>query len=266
MYGPKDKTERIIPVKLGMNSEFSFSCNKELACFGKCCKENHVILTPYDVIQMKQFLGLTSDEFLFLYTTLGKIEATDLPIPVIKPKEEAGAPCPFLTDDGCSIYEARPVACRYYPIGAGLFHNKDEAANKRFFAMINEPHCLGHGLSQVTTVRKWREDQGVVPYDEKNAGWIEIVLKRKSLGPFITIPEKTLQMFFMASYNLDAFRRFVFGSKFLEIYVVSEEKQQEIERDDAALLDFAVSWLKATLFGEGGIEIREQKVSPDSIE
>ena len=58
----------IIPVRLGLDSRFTFRCHKDVKCFTKCCRGINIILTPYDIIRMKNRLGLTSDEFLSIYT------------------------------------------------------------------------------------------------------------------------------------------------------------------------------------------------------
>ncbi len=257
----------IVPIQLELDSTFCFTCDKELVCFTRCCKKNEIILTPADIIRMKQHLNMLSHDFLREYTIPGTLVPTELPVPVIKLVEEKDSSCPFLGDDGCSIYEHRPVACRYYPIASGLYHNKDIQNNETFFAMIKEPICQGHDLGDEMTIRQWRESQGVEPYDEMNSPWVDIVLKRKSMGPFLTnINEKTLQMFFMASYDLDAFRRFVLFSPFLEIYEVEDEIIDSIKKDDVALFNFAMDWLKTTLFGEGLVKIREQVAPAENIE
>jgi Uma2 family endonuclease len=182
-----------------------------------------------------------------------------------KEKEDEEKTCPFLGDSGCSIYEDRPLTCRYYPIAAGIFHDKDLAANKRFFALIKEDYCLGHKLGKEITVKEWRNNQGIIPYDEANVGWSELILKRKSLGPFIEIPEKSLQIFFMACYNIDRFRRFVFDSLFLNMYVVPKERVKRISEDDFAMLDFAMDWLSTVLLGEKKIEIRKREDEIDVL-
>ncbi|NIA09104.1 MAG: YkgJ family cysteine cluster protein [Nitrospiraceae bacterium] len=266
MYAPKDKKDIIVPVELGPDSTFTFACTREMPCFTRCCKNAHVTLTPFDIIRMKHRFGISSDEFLYKYTTLGHLEKTELPAPIIKMQENEEKSCPFLEDSGCSIYEDRPLTCRYYPIASGIFHNKDLARNKRFFALVKEDYCLGHKLGKKITIKDWRRDQGVIPYDEANLGWSELVLKRKSLGPFTEIPEKTLQIFFMACYNIDRFRRFVFDSMFLNVYVVPKERVKKISEDDFAMLSFAMDWLKTVLLGENKIKIRKQVNELDAIE
>ncbi|MGQ9499837.1 MAG: YkgJ family cysteine cluster protein [Dissulfurimicrobium sp.] len=257
MNEPENTSKPIVPVKLDLDSNFTFLCEKDLACFTKCCRNISIMLTPYDIIRIKKTLGLTSDEFLFLYTTPGLIAGTELPVPVLKIMDEKTGVCPFLAESGCCIYDVRPLTCRYYPLGAGIFYNRDVASEEHFFVMIKEPHCLGHSLGREWVVKEWLENQGINQYEDANAGWIDIILRRKSLGPFVDISEKTLQMFFLACYNVDGFRRFVFESRFLDIYVVSEEMKIKIAEDDIAILRFGIEWLRATLLGLGNLNIRQ---------
>ena len=266
MFAPKDKKELIVPVRLDPDSPFSFECTKDLSCFTKCCRDAYIMLTPLDVLRLKRRLGLGSDEFLFVYTTLGLIENTELPVPVLKMRDDPEKTCPFLTGEGCGIYEDRPATCRYYPIGSGIFHNRDESTDERFYALIKEDHCLGHGLGEEITVGDWLSSQGLEDYDRVNAGWTEIILRRKSLGPFVEIPEKTKQMFFTASYNLDSFRRFVFESRFLSIYEIPEDRVEAVRSDEIELLHFGFEWLKFTFFGDPFYSIREQRVEGEMVE
>jgi hypothetical protein len=64
--------------------------------------------------------------------------------------------------------------------------------------------------------------------------------------------EQAKQMFFMASYNIDKFRKFVFESSFLERYPMDERSLENLRSDDVTLLDFGLKWLKGILFKEGG--------------
>jgi len=73
-------------------------------------------------------------------------------------------------------------------------------------------------------------------------------------------------MFFMGCYSVDRFRRFVFDSLFLNVYIVSEERKKKISGDDLAMLGLAIDWLKTTLLGEGKLEIREQVAETDPVE
>jgi len=78
--------------------------------------------------------------------------------------------------------------------------------------------------------------------------WLEIISSQRSLGPEKEIPRK-MQMFSMASYNLDKFGKFVFESRFLQLFDVASEMRDKLTKDDTALLSFAIDWLGFSLFG-----------------
>jgi hypothetical protein len=63
-------------------------------------------------------------------------------------------------------------------------------------------------------------------------------------------------MFFMASYNLDKFRVFLFDSPFFDRFSVEAGAQEKLASDDKALMLFAFDWLKFSLFGEKTIQVK----------
>ena len=65
---PNEKAASIQPVRLTKNSRFRFKCHKDISCFTKCCRGIKIILTPYDVIHLKNRLELSSEDFLAIYT------------------------------------------------------------------------------------------------------------------------------------------------------------------------------------------------------
>ena len=79
-------------------------------------------------------------------------------------------------------------------------------------------------------------------------------LKNRELEP------KQMQMYWMSTYDLDAFRRFVFGSTFLERFEVSDEEVEAIREDDEALMRFAFRWLSFALSGKRTMKLRETAV------
>ena len=64
-------------------------------------------------------------------------------------------------------------------------------------------------------------------------------------------------MFFMASYNLDMFRRFVLSDNFRRTYKLNEIFYEAVEKDDLILMDFAFQFLRQVLFAEKTIEEAE---------
>ncbi len=251
-----EKMASIQPVKLGMNSKFKFKCHKGAACFTKCCRGINIILTPYDIIRLKNRLGLSSEEFLAVYTKPEILEKTDLPIVTLKLLDDEQTSCPFVRDDGCIVYKDRPTTCRYYPLGVASLMHKEGADDEGFFFFVNEPHCLGFEEDEEWTVREWRVDQGPDIYDEINAGWTDLLVRKRSFPPNIKLSDKSKQLFFMASYNIDKFRNFVFESSFLERYPTEAELVEKIRNDEVELLKFGMKWLKDVFFNYENFENR----------
>jgi Fe-S-cluster containining protein len=248
MTQKNDQTARIEPVRLNYNSRFSFKCHPGVSCFTECCRGANIILTPYDVILLKKRLGLPSDEFLAIYTEPHLLEKTDLPVITLKHLDDDRDSCPFVRDDGCILYDDRPTACRYYPLGVASLQHREGADDDGFFFFVSEPHCKGFEEQCQWTVQDWRQDQGVDLRDEANAEWTDLVVHKRSFPPNIKLTEKAKQMFFMVSYNIDNFRSFVFDSTFLQRMPVDEATRKKLKTDDVALFKFGVRWLKSILF------------------
>jgi hypothetical protein len=206
---------------------------------------------------MKRRLQLPSDEFLAIYTQPQVLEKTDLPVVSLRLLDDEQNSCPFVRDDGCLIYEDRPSACRYYPLGVASLAHQEGADDEGFYFFVNEPHCLGFEEDTEWTVREWRADQGVDVRDKINAEWTDLIVRKRSFPSNIKLTEKSKQLFFMVSYNIDQFRRFVFESSFLERYDVDDETAQKIREDEIALLKFGLKWLKGILFDYRNFEVNE---------
>ncbi len=252
-----EKTASIIPQRYGLKNKFKFKCHHELDCFTKCCRGINIILTPYDIIRLKNRLQLSSEEFLALYTTPQLLEKTDLPVVSLKLLDDESTSCPFVRDNGCIVYEDRPTTCRYYPLGVASLSHKKDIDEKEFYFFINEPHCLGFNENKLWTIRDWRQDQGVDVHDEINAEWTDLIVKKRSFPTNIKLTEQAKQMFFMICYNIDKFRRFVFESSFLKRYDINEKTLQQIRTDEIALLKFGLRWLKQVLFSDKSFRLKE---------
>lgn len=244
-----DKTPGIEPVRLSYDSKFKFKCHPGVKCFTKCCRGINIVLTPYDIILLKNRMNLSSEEFLAIYTKVELLEKTDLPVVTLGlVGEDEEKACPFVRNDGCIVYEDRPTTCRYYPLGVASLSHKEGADDKGFYFFVNEPHCLGFEEDHEWTVNEWRKDQGVDIHDEINAIWTDLVVRKRSFPPNVKLTDQAKQMFFMVSYNIDKFREFVFESSFLKRYEVDPKTVEKIKNDEIALLHFGVKWLKDILF------------------
>jgi Fe-S-cluster containining protein len=232
------------PLKHGT---FTFACHKGVDCFTKCCASLNLVLTPYDILRMKNRLGMTSDDFLLQYTDTRLDPPARFPMVTLKMNQEDKR-CPFVNSQGCTIYEDRPGACRIYPIGRASMKLEQEKGTREKFFVVRERHCLGFREDKAWSIKEWMADQGADQYNAMNDQWLEIVSSPRSLGPEKDLSRK-IQMFFMASYNLDKFRQFVFESRFLQLFDVASEVSDRLLKDDEVLLSFAIEWLKFSLFG-----------------
>ena len=251
----KEPTATIDPTRLGKNSRFTFECHQGVKCFTKCCRGINIILTPYDIIRLKNRLQLSSEEFLAIYTKPELLEKTDIPVITLKLLDDEQESCPFVRDDGCLVYVDRPSSCRYYPLGTATLMHKEGADDEGFYFFVHEPHCLGFEEDKEWTVEEWRKDQGVDIHDEINEAWTDLIVHKRSFPPNIKWTEQTKQMFFLVSYNIDKFKDFVFNSSFLNRYVVDEETLAKIKDDEIELLQFGIKWLKFLLFKQGDFEM-----------
>jgi len=242
--------------RLKPDDRFRFSCHMQVECFNKCCADVNILLTPYDVLRMKRRLGLPSGEFLDRYTLLPIGPKQKLPIPILKMDDSEEKRCIFVDmDKGCTLYEDRPWPCRMYPLGQA---SPDETSQEReFFFVIKDDICLGHQSDKEWTVLGWMDDQGVAEYNEMGEIFKEITLHPKIQHGDPLEPKKT-DMYFMACYDLDRFRHFVFDTTFLDRFEVDEETKEKLLNDDVELLRFGFRWLKFCLFGEKTLAVRKE--------
>lgn len=246
----------IQPVELNLDSVFQFRCHKDIACFNACCRNIDLQLTPYDILQLKNRLGLTSSEFVARYTVPFEMDAHGMP--GLKMMTKPGtSECIHLTEEGCGVYEDRPAACRYYALGNVAVRKKEAGEIEDAYFVVREAHCLGHEEPHEQSVAKYRVEQGLDKYDEMNSHWRRLILKKRSAGPTVGSPsERSLQLFDMCSYDLDGFREFVQNSKFKEIVDLPPEQEQELMDNEESLLEFAMSFLEQVLFGVSSVKVR----------
>jgi Fe-S-cluster containining protein len=258
--GQDKNPSHIVPQKLTLDSKIQFRCHPGVSCFTECCGHINIILTPFDIICLRQRIGIDSDEFLLRYTKPVYIQKTDMPGVQIHLTAEGR--CPFVTKEGCLVYSDRPSACRYYPVGMADFHEgtQEEQDTEKFFFLVKEDYCKGHEENKTWTIREWLADQELDKRDELNKGWMELVMRRKSFGHQATLSEQAKKMFFMATTNMEKFRAFIFNSSFLATYEVEQETLDKIKEDDIALLKFSYLYLASSLFGTDDLKIKEEKI------
>ncbi len=248
-----------VPAVMEPGVKLKFNCHKGISCFNACCRSADIQLTPYDILRLKDNLGLSATEFLKRHTVPYEMDKDGLP--GIKLRTDNDGACGFVTDEGCGVYQDRPTACRYYPLGHMAMReagsNEDEA---RYF-LIREDHCKGHNEDREISVEDYRREQEVEVYDQINREWLQLMLKKKSAGPSIGRPSDTsLQFFFMCSYDVDRLRRFVLSDSFKASYDLDDSFYATMEKEDQALMQFGTRLLKQVLFGEVTIPVKEGAV------
>jgi len=246
----------VAPTRLELEDKLKFRCHRGVSCWNQCCSRADVTLAPYDILRLKEATGLDTTELLKNHTVPFDLDAHG--VPGLKLRTNNDGACLFMTDEGCSVYENRPTACRYYPSGLLSMKSISEATDERHFLLIKEEHCKGHDEDHIQTIGEYRKDQGVEIYDDLNHEWYQIILKKKSTGPTIGKPsDMSLQMFFMASYDMDRFRRFVMSDAFIKMYDLSDKEYAALEADVVALMKFGFKLMKQVFFGEMVIKERE---------
>ncbi|MEN8166959.1 MAG: YkgJ family cysteine cluster protein [Pseudomonadota bacterium] len=239
----------LVPTILDPNAEIQFRCHKGISCFNACCKHADIQLTPYDIIRLKDGLGLSGTEVLKQHTVPFEMDKDGMP--GVKLRTDDDGACLFVTDEGCSVYADRPTACRYYPVGHMAVHMAGTTEDETRFFLVKEDHCKGHEEDRSITISDYRKEQQVEQYDHINKEWMQLILKKKSAGPTIGRPSDTsLQFFFMCAYDIDRFRRYVLSDAFRASYDLEESFYETMEKEDVALMQFGARLLKQVLFGD----------------
>lgn len=78
------------------------------AC-ANCCRHSIVSINKYEIHDIAAHLAITPENFVRLYTV------PDPDAPALRILRNSGQGCVFLDGSLCTIYEARPKACRDFP-------------------------------------------------------------------------------------------------------------------------------------------------------
>jgi Fe-S-cluster containining protein len=257
---PLPSMKDVEPTKLSLQSRFRFNCHKGIKCFTKCCSNISILLTPYDIVRMKNRLKMSSEEFLEKYTYMEIDDKSQEPLVRLKMLDDNDKKCKFVTPEGCTIYADRPASCRYYPIGQGTLRKEAEKGpvNEEFYFFIREPHCLGFQEDKEWTIESWRKDQEADLYDDMNREWKGIQLRR---NPLIKELDSNKQaQIYTASYDIDRFRRFVFESRFLDVFDIHKEEVEKIRTDEIALMKLGIRYTKFLLMLEETMKVKKEYI------
>jgi len=222
---------------------FLFQCHPGIDCFNSCCRNVTIFLTPLDVVRLRKALNISSTDFLERYTHQVVSRKSGLPAVILKMNQTETKECPFVSKEGCRVYEDRPYPCRLFPL------DTEQGVEYKF---ITDPDTC-HGLREARewTVEEWRRDQGLLDYDDLDHNFKDVMHADEVWEEAIS-DARMQDMYLMCLYDVDRFREFVFTSSFLKKFQVDDDILDKIREDDVALLYFASQWLRFVLFGQKG--------------
>lgn len=247
-------------IQLKPGDSFAFRCHPDIACFNRCCRNLNLFLYPYDVIRLKGALGIDSDRFLDQYVDVVLRDFNFFPDVLLHMADNAERTCPFLTDTGCSVYPDRPDTCRTFPVEQGLRYDTRSGKNEPVHIFRPPDFCLGQQAKTLWTIDTWSQDQESLTYNKMTTRWAEIkqLFQKDPWGGEGPEGPKA-RMAFMAAYNIDRFREFVFASSFLNRYKLKAALVKKIRSDDAALLKLGFDWIKLFVWGVTSKQIRPRQ-------
>lgn len=232
--------------RLTLSDTFRFSCHGSLSCFNRCCRNKHLPLTPYDVLRLRTALGLNSDDLLSKHALYSTDPQTGFPVVSIKMKSDPERSCPFVSPEGCTVYENRPTACRLFPLARAASAGLGGEARKVFYCLLDMPGCLGTKEKDVRTIDQWMDDQELRTYLAMNDRMVDFVLTaKKALGR--PLDERGLHKVLAALYNVDVFRHFVISTNLLDALEIEERLRRRVRDDDLALLELGLTYLRWAL-------------------
>ncbi|MBS3731775.1 MAG: YkgJ family cysteine cluster protein, partial [Desulfobacterales bacterium] len=102
------------------------------------------------------------------------------------------------------------------------------------------------------TAAQWIADQGLGPFIEHNRRWaaVDTLLRQNNWGDQ-GMAHPGAKMVFMAGYNMDRFRAFVFNSSFLNRFALDDDRLRAIEIRDTDLMHLGFDWIEFMLAGTG---------------
>ncbi len=229
---------------------FCFSCTPERKCFTNCCYDLNLVLMPYDIMRLKNRLGMTSGDFLKKYTGVHVGQETGVPVILLK-MEDPYLKCPFLEENkGCTVYEDRPGACRTYPLARMARRSQSMEGVEEFYYIVREPDCQGFRDGRQWTVKEWKANEKIEKFNEMNDVFGEL-LQAKQVANIPHLSADQIDIFYMGCYDIDGFRDFFLNGPNLERYMESDEVITRISEDEEELLKYGIRWVKKKLF-EGG--------------
>ena len=252
-----EEIDQLPGLRLNKDDRFNFRCHPEVSCFNRCCRNLNLFLYPFDVVRLKQCLGITSNEFLDEYVDVVLRPSNFFPEVLLRMAPIPEKTCPFLTDAGCSVYADRPDTCRTFPIEQGMLYDAQNKKDTPVYFFRPPDFCRGQDESQEWTISDWSRDQEAELYHKMTMRWAAVKRLFQEDPWGLEGPEGSkAKMAFMATYNVDHLRDFIFQSSFLKRYRVKSALLKKLKTNDVQLLKFGFEWVKLFVFGIRSKNIR----------
>jgi len=246
-----DELKKLPGRRLTAAEAFTFDCFPGISCFNRCCQNLNLFLYPYDVIRLKTRLTMSSDQFIDRHVSVVLRSANFFPDVLLRMQDEKNSLCPFVTEAGCKVYTDRPDTCRKFPMEQGVRKDPDSGKPERIYFFRPPDFCRGPQESRTRTPSDWVHGPDDLLYDKLTLEWAELkILFQKDPWGLEGPAGPKAKMAFMAVYNIDRFRDFVFNSSFLKRYKVKAALTQKMETEDVALLRFGFDWVRFFVWGQ----------------
>jgi len=164
-----------------------------------------------------------------------------LPVITFKTDSHVDFRCPFVTSEGCRVYEDRPASCRTYPMARVVSRSRETGKLTEQYLLMKESHCLGHDDGNARRIQEWIDAQGIAIYNEMNDLLMSLISLKNRMAPG-PMDKRSIQIFCLALYDLDRFRSFALKNKALCAIAGIESL------DDTALLRIGIDWVEQELF------------------
>ena len=243
-----DRTHRFLESlpRVKRDDSFRFRCAPSVVCFNECCADLDLTLSPYDVLRLRRCLNMSSRQFLQEFTRIGRDPTTGFPCVSLGMRDDERGSCPFVGDEGCSVYADRPGACRAYPLGRGAGVGEGNQVSEQY-VLLHEEHCKGFKEDQSWTVEAWLRDQGMDEYILCNDTYLRLTSRWSRHGRSLT--REQFAVVFLALYRLDEFSRFIQHHGLFDGIALPESRKAAVLGDETERLSFAIEWIE-TVAGE----------------
>ena len=231
---------------LHKNESFLFDCHPGVGCFNECCRMLELALTPYDVLRLKNNLAIPGAAFLEQYAVIEQESPSRLPTIFLGMVDDGRGSCPFVSKEGCTVYENRPGACRTYPLGRGAYLSETGSVEE-LFVLLTEPHCFGCNENKQQSVDEWTTSQGLEDYNRYNDLMMSILHHEKTRNS-CGFSSKQITAYLLGLYKLEEFRA-ALAQKTITLPTTLTIKDAD-NLADIELLDLGLQWVYHELFGE----------------